>query len=80
MIALTLNGIVNTPGSIIASTPTMEEPANRPPTPCSTSAIEIVDSLDKAGYSIPISNNSSLDPSPRELEQGPRERPVHLRL
>ena len=46
----------------------IREPVNRPPTPHSTSAIKIMDGLDKSNYNILISNNPPLDPGSNKLK------------
>ena len=80
MINPALNKMASTPASTIASVLIIREPANRPPTPRSASAVKIIDGSDKSSYNIPISNNPPLDPSSNKLKQGPKERPVHLRI
>ena len=46
----------------------IREPVNRPPTPRSTSAVKIVDSLDESNYNILISNNPPFNPSFNKLK------------
>ena len=52
----------------MASVLIIREPVNRPPTPRSTSAVKIVDSLDESNYNILISNNPPLDPGSNKLK------------
>jgi hypothetical protein len=73
MIDPALNKIASTPASTMASVLAMGEPANCPPIPRSTSAVEIVDGLDESSYSILISNNPPLDPGFNKLKRGPKE-------
>jgi hypothetical protein len=61
MINPALNRTASTPASTVAFVLIIGEPANRPLTPRSASAIKIVNGLNKSGYSILISNNPLLD-------------------
>jgi hypothetical protein len=80
MVAPALNRTASTLGSRAASAYTIGEPETRYSISRPTSVVDIVDGSDENSQGILITQDPSINPNSNKPEQGPKERPVHLRI